>query len=140
MHFQAITGWHDHIVAGCQYLKTASNGMTRRSVFSNEVIFQLAAMAIEKLMVGVCQYHQQMPADNTLTGLVAALSEVCPLDADLAGMITRIEKVDDMCSLTPERRQPPGDLDIEAILIAGREIVGFAKQHVPWDACGAAAT
>jgi hypothetical protein len=139
MHLHAISGWHDHVVAGCQYLKTASNGLTRRSVFNNELIFQLAAMAIEKLLVGVCQYHQQMPTDHTLSGLVEALSEVCPLDADLAGMIQRIEAIDDMCSLKPEHRKPPGDLDIQGVLIAGREILGFAKQHVPWDVCDAAA-
>ena len=131
MHFQAITGWHDHILAGCQYLRTASNGLSRRAVFNNEVIFQLAAMAIEKLLVGVCQYHQQMPTDHTLSGLVEALSAVCPLDADLVGMIKRIERIDDMCSLTPEHREPPGDIDIQGILIAGREIACFAKQHVP---------
>jgi hypothetical protein len=70
MQMQSITGWQDHILAGRQYLKTASKGLSRPAVFNNELIFQLAAMAIEKLMVGVCQYHQQMPVDHTLSGLV----------------------------------------------------------------------
>ena len=131
MQLQAITGWQDHIRAGSRYLKTASNGLSRRAVFNNELIFQLAAMGIEKLMVGVCQYHHQMPTDHTLSGLVAALSEVCPMDADLAGMIKRIEQIDDMCTLRPARRVPPGDLDIQGILFAGREVACFAKAHVP---------
>ena len=87
--------------------RTANNGLSRRAVFNNELIFQLAAMGIEKLMVGVCQYHHQMPTDHTLSGLVEALSEVCPMDADLAGMIKRIELIDDMCTLSPARRIPP---------------------------------
>jgi hypothetical protein len=37
-------------------------------VFNNELIFQRAAMAIEKLMVGVFQYYHQMPFDHTLDG------------------------------------------------------------------------
>lgn len=133
MQIQSITGWQDHIQAGCQYLKTASNGLSRRAVFNNELIFQLAAMAIEKFMVGVCQYHRQMPTDHTLSGLVEALAEVCPMDADLADMIKRIEVIDDMCTLTPVHRLPPGDLDIQGILIAGREVACFAKAHVPME-------
>lgn len=139
MQIQSITGWHDHIQAGSQYLKTASNGLYRRAVFNNELIFQLAAMAIEKLMVGVCQYHRQMPTDHTLSGLVEALSEVCPIDAELADMIRRIEDIDDMCALTPVHREPPGDLDIQTILIVGHEVACFAKQNVPWEDGGLAA-
>lgn len=139
MQIQAITGWQDHIQAGSQYLKTASNGLSRRTVFNNELIFQLAAMGIEKLMVGVCQYHHQMPTDHTLSGLVEALSEVCPIDAELAGMIRRIEDIDDMCALTPVHRKPPGDLDIQTILIVGHELACFAKQNVRWEDLGQAA-
>lgn len=131
MQISSITGWQDHIMAGCQYLKTANNGLSRRAVFNNELIFQLAAMAIEKLMVGVSQYHRQMPTDHTLSGLVEALAEVCPMDADLAAMIKRIEQIDDMCSLAPDHRVPPGDVDIQGILIAGHEVACFAKKHVP---------
>lgn len=133
MQIQAITGWRDHITAGCQYLKTAGNGLSRRAVFNNELIFQLAAMAIEKLLVGVCQYHRQMPTDHTLSGLVEALAAVCPLEADLAGTIKRVEAIDDMCSLTSDHRVPPGDRDVQRILTAGRQVARFVKRHVPWD-------
>ena len=133
MQIQAITGWRDHITAGCQYLKTAGNGLSRRAVFNNELIFQLAAMAIEKLLIGVCQYHRQMPSDHTLSGLVEALAAVCPLETGLAGRIKRVEQIDDMCSLKPDHREPPGDRDIQCILVAGREVASFARQHVPWD-------
>jgi len=131
MQIQSITGWQDHIQAGSQYLKTARNGLSRRAVFNNELIFQLAAMAIEKLMVGVCQYHRQMPTDHTLSGLLEALAEVCPLDAELAGMIKRVEQIDDMCTLAPDHRVPPGDVDVQGILLVGREVAGFVNQHVP---------
>lgn len=133
MQITSITGWQHHILTGCQYLKTASNGLSRRAVFNNELIFQLAAMAIEKLMVGVCQYHCQMPTDHTLSGLLEALADVCPMDADLAGMIRRIEVIDDMCTLSPVHREPPSDLDIQTILIVGRELSFFAKQNVSWE-------
>ena len=61
MQIPSITGWQEHILAGRDYLKTASNGFSRPAVFNNELIFQLAAMAIERLIVGMAHYHRQLP-------------------------------------------------------------------------------
>lgn len=131
MEIQSVTGWQDHILAGRRYLKAAQNGKARPAVFNNELVFQLAAMAIEKLIVGVSQYHHQMPNDHTLSGLVAGLAEVCPLEADLADRIKGIETMDDMCALSVDHRRPPGDDDIREILAVGREVVRFVDRHVP---------
>lgn len=133
MRTQTIPGWQVHILTGSKYLNTANNGRARPAVFNNELIFQLAAMAIENLIVGVSQYHHQMPADHTLTGLVAALSPVCPMDAELADRIKAIEQTDDMCSLTPVLRSTPSDTAIQEILDVGHQVAGFASQHAPWD-------
>ena len=130
MPLQPITDWQDHIADGRQYLKTAVKGRHRPAVFNNELIFQLAAMAVEKLIVGLVQYHQQMPADHTLSGLLADLDAVCPLDARLAARIRRIEAVDDMCALTVKHREPPGNAAIQEILTVGREVERFVDHYV----------
>jgi len=130
----SISDWQDHVQAGMQYLKTAGRGLNRRSVFNNELIFQLTAMAIEKIIVGICQYYGRMPTDHTLSGLVETLESVCPLEGDLAGMIRRIEQMDDMCALGPDHRLPPGDVEIEIALLAGREVARFARRQVPMNA------
>jgi hypothetical protein len=139
MQIQPISDWQTHIAAGRQYLKTAANGRDRPAVFNNELIFQLAAMAIEKLIVGISQYHHQMPADHTLSGLVAELALVCPLDPALADRIRRIEAIDDMCALSVDHRQPPGDADISEILAVGREVAHFVARHLSREGGAAAA-
>ena len=133
MPVESLSGWQDHLRDGRKYLKTARNGLSRPAVFNNELIFQLAAMAIEKLIVGLCQYHRQMPTDHTLSGLVERLAPVCPIDPALAGEIRRIEQIDDLCTLTPVHRQAPSDMDIQYILDVGRRVAVFAKQNVPWE-------
>jgi hypothetical protein len=131
MTLQAISDWDDHIEAGRKYLKTASNGLSRSNIFNNELIFQLAAMGIEKIILGLCQYHHQMPCDHTLSGLVTELAGVCPMDPALVERIKRIERIDDMCSLTPEKRIPPGDEVVQEMLGVGEAIDRFACQTVP---------
>jgi hypothetical protein len=130
MQIQSITGWQDHIQAGREYLKTAGNAVCRPTVFNNELIFQLAAMGIEKTIAGLCQFHHQMPYDHTLSGLVVGLADVCPVEPELVEKIKRIEQIDDMCSLTAQRREPPNDAEIREILAVGEAVARFARESV----------
>jgi hypothetical protein len=132
----SISDWHDHVRAGAQYIQTAVGGLQRREVFTNELVFQLAAMGIEKIIVGLCQYYGRMPSDHTLSGLLTDLAAVRPLDEALAERVRRVEMIDDMCTLDAERRIPPGDIEVQLALLTGREVAVFARQHVPWDAIG----
>ena len=121
--------WREHITAGRKYLQTACRGLDRPAVFNNVLIYHLAAMAIEKLLVGVWQYHRQMPADHTLDGLVDGLAGICPLSADLAEGIKHIGRFDDMCPLVPPSRCAPDDMEIRAILAVGNQVIAFAQQE-----------
>lgn len=122
--------WQGHIDTGRSYLKTAGNGLARPTVFTNELIYQLTAMAIENLLVGVWQYHRQMPVDHTLDGLVDGLAQFCPLKADLAESIKEIGRFDDMCPLVPVHKTIPDDQEIRAILAVGQQVAEFAAQQV----------
>ena len=131
MEMPSITGWEGHLTQGIKYLRTARRGHHRPAVFNNELVFQLAAMGIEHLMAGMCQYHRQMPTDHTLSGLVTALAGVCPLDAELTRRIGMIEAAEGICSLSATLRPSPGNELVEAILDVGQDLVMFAKQKLP---------
>jgi hypothetical protein len=91
-------------------------------------------------MVGVSQYHHQMPFDHTLSGLIDALSPVCPMETELADRIKAVERMDDMCSLTPVLRSAPGDTAVRDILDVGRQVAVFAEKHLPLDGVDALAS
>lgn len=122
--------WHEHMEAGRRYLNTATNGLARKSVFNNELIYQLTAMAVERLLVAVYQFHHQMPADHTLDGLVDGLTSFCLLEPNLAESIKGLGRFDDMCPLIPVRKSVPNDMEIKAILAIGRQVAGFADLEV----------
>ena len=122
--------WLEHLTTGQKYLQTARNGLARPSVFNNKLIYHLTAMAIEKMLVGVFQYHRQMPEDHTLDGLVDGLAHICPLDKDLADGIKGIGRFDDMCPLVPVKHRIPDDLEIKAMLAVGEQVAAFADGQV----------
>jgi hypothetical protein len=61
------------------------------------------------------------------------LAGVCPIDPTLVERINHIERKDDMCTLTPERRTPPSDGDVQEVLAAGQAVVRFARRALPAD-------
>lgn len=138
MLIQSISSWEENVLAGRKYLDTAVKGLDRPSVFNNELIFQLTAMAIEKMIVGMYQYHRHMPFDHTLSGLVEGLASVCPVEAGLAERIKQVEQIDNMCTLAPVRRTEPSVGDIQLVLAVGREVAGFVKQHLTVEELNAA--
>lgn len=130
MEHHSNLNWQEHVAAGRKYLSTAVNGLSRPSVFTNDLVYQLTAMAIEHLLTGVYLFHGQMPQDHTLDGLVDGLASFCPLDAPLAESIKRLNQYDDMCPLVPVRRVVPDDMAIEAILVLGKQVAGFVELYV----------
>lgn len=122
--------WQGHIAAGRNFLNTAVKGLSRPSVFTNTLVYQLTAMAIEHLLAGVYFFHRQMPLDHTLDGLVDGLALFCPLDTQLAESIKRLSQYDDMCPLVPVRQVVPDDMEIKAILAFGKQVADFVEVHV----------
>ncbi len=120
-------GWQDHIDAGRRYLKTAQNGLKRPSVFNNALIYQLTAMAVERLLIGIFGYHCKMPADHTLDGLVDELTLFCPLQKELGEQIKALARFDDMCPLVPVKSCIPDDLEIRELLGVGQQVALFSE-------------
>jgi hypothetical protein len=129
MRLQSITGWQEHICHGRQYLKTADRGLSRPTVFNNDLIYQLAAMAMEQLLVGLWQFHHRMPPDHTLTGLVEGLPPFCILENDLVEKIMQLDRWEDMCSLTAAWRPVPDESEVSELLCATRRLADFAALH-----------
>jgi hypothetical protein len=118
--------WQVHLDTGRKYLKTAVNGRTRRSVFNNKLTHQLTAMAMEHLLVSVYYYHQKMPEDHTLDGLVDGIPEFCSLSSGLAEEIKSVGRYEELCPMVPVKPWVPNDMEIQTILAIGRRVADFA--------------
>jgi hypothetical protein len=130
MEQKSITDWQEQIESGHKYLKTAWNGQARPTVFTPELTYQLTAMAIEKLLVGLWQYHNRMPTDHTLGGLVDGLALVCPIEKGMGDEIKALWEFDDMCSLEPTNRHIPTDMEVRAMLTLARQVEAFTRERV----------
>ena len=121
----SINDWRIHLDNGRRYMDTARKGLRRPEVFTNDLILQLTAMAMESLLVSVWQYHGRLPDDHTLSGLVDGMADFCPLEEKYVDGVKQVESFDDICALLPAFRRSPSNADITLLLDNGEQLARF---------------
>lgn len=122
--------WYDHVVAGIQYLKTALNGRKRPDVFTNELTYNLIALSLEKLLMGLCIHHGRLPQHHRLDGLVEEVATMEPIDVELVKNVQAVESYQDLCSFEIYKSPFPNDMEIKAMLKIAKEVEQFVKQSI----------
>ena len=130
MQTYRINDWRIHLSNGRRFMDTARNSLRRPEVFNNALILQLAAMAIESLLISVWQYHGRLPCDHTLSGLAEGMADFCPLEPIFIDSVKHVESFDDICALLPGFRPSPSDADIAALLESGEQLLRFVRNRL----------
>ncbi|MBU0908572.1 MAG: hypothetical protein KJ717_03325, partial [Proteobacteria bacterium] len=76
---QSIKGWEEYLLEGRQYLNTATRAFAEgRSAFTPEILYNVIAMAIEKMVMGALMEQGKLPYNHTMRDLVEAMEEHLP--------------------------------------------------------------
>ena len=127
-----MSGWSAFVHEGHQYLKTARNGHQRKTVFNNELVFNLIGLSIEKLLVGLCLHRGHMPMDHTLSGIVSEADRLCPMGASLTTAVGMMNRVQDLCSLDADSPCIANDDQIENLLAMNERVAAFVRDKTAW--------
>ena len=119
-----------YIQEGRHYWMTARNGHKRNAVLNNELVGNLIGLSLEKLLVGLCLHHGFLPADHTLTGIVAEVHGRCPLDPSLMDAIRALDRMQNLCALDVQAACSVGDRQIEALLTMNERIAEFVEKNI----------
>ena len=76
---QAIEDWGKYRSEGEQFLHLAEAAFTKKkATFTTEILYNIIAMAIEKLVMGALMEIGRLPYNHTMHDLVSALEEWLP--------------------------------------------------------------
>ncbi|MEA3546395.1 MAG: hypothetical protein U9R66_01935 [Thermodesulfobacteriota bacterium] len=125
---ESIKGWEEYLREGGQYLATAENGFAKRqNVFTTEILYNLIAMAIEKLVMGILMQSGNLPYNHTMKDLVEAMDEFLPGRLDgLRDRLIALDAYQDICDLESYSIKPPAMAEIPAMLSLARELRAIA--------------
>ncbi len=106
---EAIKGWQEFLQEGNQFLATANNAYTqRREPFTTEILYNLVAMAMEKLIMAMLMKNGKLPYNHTMHDLVEAIDEFLP--GELEGLGAELKAWDgfqDICDIESYSITPP---------------------------------
>ena len=124
-----ITDWHKYLGEGEKYLALAQGAATRRrEVFTPNIIYNVTAMAIEKLLMGLLMYHGTLAENHTMRDLLDAVERVTGPQPQFAEDFHYLDSFQDICSLDAYRRSDPTWENIPRILACGAKVSDFIDQ------------
>jgi HEPN domain-containing protein len=86
-----LNEWKMYIDHGKAFYKYAVSGLNRPEKFNEDALFNLAAMAIEKLSIGFLMGNSVLPRGHSFQNLVDSMNQVVPLPHSLKEEITRLD-------------------------------------------------
>ena len=121
---EPIKGWHEFLQEGNQFLATANNAYAqRREPFTTAILYNLVAMAIEKLIMALLMKSGKLPYNHTMRDLVEAIDEFLP--GELAGLGEELKRLDgfqDICDMESYSITPPTMGQISGMLKLALEV------------------
>jgi hypothetical protein len=125
-----LDDWRQFYQEGDDYLGTAVRAARRWEVFTPEILYNLAAMAIEKYFMALLMRHGDLADNHTMRDLIDSVERHLPIAPDLAATLIRLDAFQEICALNTWRRQPLTTGDIPHILAAARQVNAFVATHL----------
>jgi len=99
------------------YHKMIAGGMKRKKVFTNEILYNLMAMSIEKYIMGFLTQRNRLPQCHTLKNMVEELKTLVPVGDDMVQKMYYFDSVQMICSLVAYNRSAISDGDISDMAV-----------------------
>lgn len=126
-----ISDWRQYLKEGEQYLATAVGGAARRGdVFTPEILYNITAMAIEKLIMGYLMSRGDLADNHTMGDLLDAVERNAGPQPELAVKLRYLDGYQELCDIDTFRHDAPDSADIEEILAIGQMVKDFVDARV----------
>lgn len=125
-----LEDWRTFIKEGEEYLATADAAFRKRSpAFTPEILYNISAMAIEKLLMGFLMYHNDLADNHTMADLISSVERHVILKQGMKDDLLYIDSFQDICDPYNATYKTPQAQDIEKILSITHHIRDFSEVH-----------
>lgn len=119
----AIDNWQEYLRDGHQFLQTAEKAHALgRTAFSNDALYNLVAMAIEKLIMAYLMSRGDLAENHTMHDLARALEHHLGPQPELTAKLHYLDQFQEICDLDEAKYITPDNSQITTIIATGSEI------------------
>ena len=127
----SIDNWQEYRRDGEQFLNTATQAFKKGNTrFTPEILFNLVAMAIEKLVMAFLMKRGDLAENHTMGDLFRALEKHVGHQPELAGKFAFLDTFQEICDLETYRRQAPTLEETAVIVGIGEEVRRLLLPHL----------
>lgn len=119
-------GWIDFLKEGNNCFLKAKR-WAEIGKFSNDLIYNLVLMSIEKNFMALCLKNNYLPENHTISDLISAVNKVSVLENDLEKRLLEIEKYQKICTINDYIRKTDQIENIEFVVRVGNEVNELAQ-------------
>lgn len=112
MQAAVLTGWKDFYEEGKQYNSLVKGALKKPEKFTPEIIYNIAAMAIEKYFMAYFIKGSILPPNHTLLDLVDYMKQHEELPEDLEKRLLYMNDFQEICSIEHYERKTPSLIDL----------------------------
>jgi hypothetical protein len=112
------------------FLKTLERSLQRKSKFNNELLYQITAMSIEKLLVSLLAYHGINATHHTPIALIREANTVKPLPESMIKTAELIGRYESICSISGFGYKIPADDELRQMILGLIEIKDYVGKCV----------
>ncbi len=110
---EGITEWEIFWEEGKTYSRLCGS---KAKPFTNEILYNIAGMAIEKLVMGYLMRRNKLPDGHTLRDLMDALEKEVQLPGTLGRDIRSMDDFQQICAFDTYTRTVPNDEEMAGII------------------------
>ncbi len=127
-----IRGWQEFLHEGQQFLATASRAhIAGKKAFTTEILYNLVAMAIEKLIMAMLMKSGNLPYNHTMHDLVESMEEVMP--GRLQGLGEELKSLDafqEICDQDEYHIKVPTQTEVSKMINLAVQMETLTTQQV----------
>ena len=129
---EPIKGWEEFLAHGNGFLSTAMAAFNKgRQSFTPEILYNIAAMAIEKFVMAALMKHGALPYNHTMADLVEAMEETFPdSTAELREGLLDMDRYQQICDFDTYHIEAPKVDDIPAMLELAEGVRSLAYERM----------
>ena len=112
------------------YLKTLERSLSRKSRFNNELLYQIAAITLEKLLVCLLASYEVNATHHTPLALIAEANSIQPLPVSMTTTAQLIGRFESICSLSGFGYRIPGEAELREMILGLLEIRNYVSARL----------
>ncbi|MFH1217878.1 MAG: hypothetical protein V1706_15400 [Pseudomonadota bacterium] len=123
--------WRKYFSEGDQFLALAGKGIHNLEKFSPETLYNVVAMGIEKHLMALFLYNNNLPEGHTLTNLLSYGEKYLTIDGDILRTLAFMDSLQEICSLDDTHRRTPTLAELEMMVKVAVRIQQKVQESLP---------